>query len=100
MSSISLDLIKLLLNKINIPEGEKLLIIHDPDTIGLKLKISWVVCGGRVRKTWSFEKKFKNHSLKIKIMVFPYLSIKEARKIARELKRLMTNGIDSREVKC
>ncbi|WP_245406935.1 hypothetical protein [Orientia tsutsugamushi] len=26
--------------------------------------------------------------------------MKEARKIARELKRLMTNGIDSREVKC
>ncbi|KJV54559.1 Arm DNA-binding domain-containing protein [Orientia tsutsugamushi] len=34
------------------------------------------------------------------IRVFPDLSIKEARKIARELKRLMTNGIDSREVKC
>ncbi|WP_371219399.1 hypothetical protein ACA350_07245 [Orientia tsutsugamushi] len=26
--------------------------------------------------------------------------MKEARKIARELKTLMTNGIDSREVKC
>ncbi|WP_231108522.1 hypothetical protein [Orientia tsutsugamushi] len=26
--------------------------------------------------------------------------MKEARKIARELKRLMTNGINSREVKC
>ncbi|WP_371220338.1 Arm DNA-binding domain-containing protein [Orientia tsutsugamushi] len=89
MSSISLDLIKRLLNKINIPEGEKLLIIHDPDTIGLKLKISCVVCGGRVRKTWVLEQKFKNQSLKIKIGEFPDLSIKEARKIARELKRLM-----------
>ncbi|KJV97059.1 hypothetical protein [Orientia tsutsugamushi] len=48
---------KWLLNKIKIPEGEKLLIIHHPDIIGLKLKISCTVCGGRVRKTWSFEKK-------------------------------------------
>ncbi|WP_371220313.1 Arm DNA-binding domain-containing protein [Orientia tsutsugamushi] len=100
MSSISLKLIKRLLNKIKIPEVEKLLIIHHPDIIVLKLKISCVVCGGRVRKTWVLEQKFKNQSLKITIRVFPDLSIKEARKIARELKRLMTNGIDSREVKC
>ncbi|KJV74988.1 putative integrase domain protein [Orientia tsutsugamushi str. TA763] len=40
MLSISSKFKKQLLNKINIPEGEKLLIIHDPDTIGLKLKIS------------------------------------------------------------
>ncbi|SPR12356.1 Arm DNA-binding domain-containing protein [Orientia tsutsugamushi] len=99
MSSISLDLIKGLLNKINIPEGEKLLIIHDPDIIGLKLKISWVVRRGRVRKTWVLEQKFKNQSLKITIGVFPDLSIKEARKIARELKTLMAKGIDQREVK-
>ncbi|KJV79980.1 hypothetical protein OTSUT76_2055 [Orientia tsutsugamushi str. UT76] len=33
------------------------------------------------------------------IGVFPDLSIKEARKIARELKRLMAKGIDPREVK-
>ncbi|SPR12270.1 integrase [Orientia tsutsugamushi] len=59
MSSISLDLIKGLLNKINIPEGEKLLIIHDPDIIGLKLKISWVVRRGRVRKTWVLEQIFQ-----------------------------------------
>ncbi|WP_371222894.1 hypothetical protein ACA351_03940 [Orientia tsutsugamushi] len=59
ISSISLKLIKRLLNKIKIPEGEKLLIIHHPDIIGLKLKISCVVCGGRVRKTWSFEKKLE-----------------------------------------
>ncbi|SPR11805.1 Arm DNA-binding domain-containing protein [Orientia tsutsugamushi] len=98
MSSISLDLIKGLLNKINIPEGEKLLIIHDPDIIGLKLKISWVVRRGRVRKTWVLEQKFKNQSLKITIGVFPDLSIKEARKIARELKTLMAKGIDPREV--
>ncbi|WP_371218477.1 Arm DNA-binding domain-containing protein [Orientia tsutsugamushi] len=91
---------KRLLNKIKIPEREKLLIIRDPDIIGLKLKISCVVRGGRVRKTWVLEQKFKNQSLKITIGVFPDLSIKEARKIARELKRLMTNGIDSREVKC
>ncbi|SPR14918.1 Arm DNA-binding domain-containing protein [Orientia tsutsugamushi] len=32
------------------------------------------------------------------IGVFPDLSIKEARKIARELKRLMAKGIDPREV--
>ncbi|KJV52566.1 DUF4102 domain-containing protein [Orientia tsutsugamushi] len=38
--------------------------------------------------------------IKIKIVVFPDLSIKEAKKKVRELKRLMTNGIDSREVKC
>ncbi|WP_041621182.1 hypothetical protein [Orientia tsutsugamushi] len=59
MPSISLSskFRKRLLNKINIPEGEKLLIIHDPDTIGLKLKISWVVRGVRVRKTWVFRTK-------------------------------------------
>ncbi|WP_371222311.1 integrase arm-type DNA-binding domain-containing protein [Orientia tsutsugamushi] len=33
------------------------------------------------------------------IGVFPDLSIKEARKIARELKRLMAKGIDPREAK-
>lgn len=99
MSSISLKLIKRLLNKIKIPDGEKLLIIHHPDIIGLKLKISCVVCGGRVRKTWGLEQKFKNQSLKIKIGVFPDLSIKEARKKARELKRLMAKGIDPREVR-
>ncbi|KJV88744.1 Arm DNA-binding domain-containing protein [Orientia tsutsugamushi] len=33
------------------------------------------------------------------IGVFPDLSIKEARKIARELKTLMAKGIDPREVK-
>ncbi|WP_331851701.1 tyrosine-type recombinase/integrase [Orientia tsutsugamushi] len=73
--------------------------IHDPDTIGLKLKISWVVRRGRVRKTWVLEQKFKNQSLKITIGEFPYLSIKKARKIARELKTLMANGIDPRAVK-
>ncbi|WP_371222143.1 tyrosine-type recombinase/integrase [Orientia tsutsugamushi] len=99
MSSISLDLIKGLLNKINIPEGEKLLIIHDKDIIGLKLKISWVVRRGRLRKTWVLEQKFKNQSLKITIGVFPDLSIKEARKIARELKTLMAKGIDPRAEK-
>ncbi|XAF72879.1 tyrosine-type recombinase/integrase [Orientia tsutsugamushi] len=99
MSSISLDLIKGLLNKINIPEGEKILIIHDTDIIGLKLKISWVVRRGRLRKTWVLEQKFKNQSLKITIGVFPDLSIKEARKIARELKTLMAKGIDPRAEK-
>ncbi|WP_410522885.1 tyrosine-type recombinase/integrase [Orientia tsutsugamushi] len=99
MSSISLDLIKGLLNKINIPEGEKLLIIHDKDIIGLKLKISWVVRRGRLRKTWVLEQKFKNQSLKITIGEFPYVSIKEARKIARELKTLMAKGIDPRAEK-
>ncbi|WP_331851698.1 tyrosine-type recombinase/integrase [Orientia tsutsugamushi] len=73
--------------------------IHHPDIIGLKLKISWVVRRGRVRKTWVLEQKFKNQSLKITIGEFPYLSIKKARKIARELKTLMANGIDPRAVK-
>ncbi|KJV74247.1 putative integrase domain protein [Orientia tsutsugamushi str. UT76] len=52
MSSISSSsrFTKRLLNKIKIPEGEKLLIIREPDIIGLKLKISCVVRGGRVRK--------------------------------------------------
>ncbi|KJV71394.1 hypothetical protein OTSUT76_3696, partial [Orientia tsutsugamushi str. UT76] len=99
ISSSSSKFRKQLLNKINIPEGEKLLIIRDPDIIGLKLKISWVVRRGRVRKTWVLEQKFKNQSLKITIGVFPDLSIKEARKIARELKTLMAKGIDPREVK-
>ncbi|KJV52114.1 hypothetical protein OTSGILL_1757 [Orientia tsutsugamushi str. Gilliam] len=101
MSSISSSskFIKQALNKINISEEKKLEIIHDPDTIGLKLKISWVVRRGRVRKTWVLEQKFKNQSLKITIGEFPYLSIKKARKIARELKTLMANGIDPRAVK-
>ncbi|WP_371222538.1 tyrosine-type recombinase/integrase [Orientia tsutsugamushi] len=37
--------------------------------------------------------------IKIKIWEFPYLSIKEAIKIARELKTLMAKGIDARTVK-
>ncbi|WP_371254227.1 Arm DNA-binding domain-containing protein [Orientia tsutsugamushi] len=57
------------------------------------------VCGGRVRKTWTLEQKFKNQSLKITIGEFPYLSIREARKKAIKLKKLMANGIDTREVK-
>ncbi|WP_342638698.1 Arm DNA-binding domain-containing protein [Orientia tsutsugamushi] len=99
MSSISLDLIKGLLNKIKIPNGETLVIIHHPDIIGLKLKISLVVRRGRVRKTWILEQKYKNQSLKIRIGEFPYLSIKEAIKKAIELKTLMANGIDPREAK-
>ncbi|WP_371253301.1 hypothetical protein [Orientia tsutsugamushi] len=55
------------LNKIKIPEGEKSEIIHHPYIRGLKLKISCTVCGGRVRKTWVLEQKFKNQSLKIRI---------------------------------
>ncbi|CAM79481.1 phage-related integrase [Orientia tsutsugamushi str. Boryong] len=99
MTSISSKFINRALRKIKIPKGEKLLIIHDPDIIGLKLKISCTVCGGIVRKTWILEQKYKNQSLKIRIVEFPYLSIKEARKIARELKTLMANGIDPRAVK-
>ncbi|KJV70709.1 Arm DNA-binding domain-containing protein [Orientia tsutsugamushi] len=99
MPSISSKFRKQLLNKIQIPKGETLLIIHHPDIIGLKLKISCTVCGGRVRKTWILEPKYKNQSLKIRIVEFPYLSIKEARKKVRELKRLMAKGIDPREVK-
>ncbi|KJW04488.1 phage integrase family protein [Orientia tsutsugamushi str. Sido] len=100
MPSISLkEFTKQLLNKIKIPKGETLVIIHHPDIIGLKLKITCTVCGGRVRRTWVLEQKYKNHSLKIRIGVFPDLSIKEARKIARELKRLIAKGIDPREVK-
>ncbi|KJV75723.1 tyrosine-type recombinase/integrase [Orientia tsutsugamushi] len=87
------------LNKIKIPEGEKSEIIHHPYIRGLKLKISCTVCGGRVRKTWVLEQKFKNQSLKIRIGEFPYVSIKEAIKKAIELKTLMANGIDPREVK-
>ncbi|KJW05828.1 phage integrase family protein, partial [Orientia tsutsugamushi str. UT144] len=64
-----------------------------------KLKISWVVRRGRVRKTWVLEQKYKNQSLKIRIWEFPYVSIKEAIKKAIELKTLMANGIDPREVK-
>ncbi|SPM44599.1 integrase [Orientia tsutsugamushi] len=77
MPSISSKFRKQLLNKIQIPKGETLLIIHHPDIIGLKLKISCTVCGGRVRKTWILEPKYKNQSLKIRIGEFPYLSIKE-----------------------
>ncbi|KJV71757.1 Arm DNA-binding domain-containing protein [Orientia tsutsugamushi] len=99
MPSISSKFRKQLLNKIQIPKGETLLIIHHPDIIGLKLKISWVVRRGRVRKTWILEQKYKNQSLKIRIGEFPYLSIKEAIKKAIELKTLMAKGIDQREVR-
>ncbi|KJV52406.1 hypothetical protein OTSGILL_1546 [Orientia tsutsugamushi str. Gilliam] len=99
MPSISSKFTKQLLNKIKIPKGETLVIIHHPDIIGLKLKISCTVCGGRVRKTWILEQKYKNQSLKIRIGEFPYLSIKEAIKKAIELKTLMANGIDPREVR-
>ncbi|WP_041621309.1 Arm DNA-binding domain-containing protein [Orientia tsutsugamushi] len=99
MTSISSKFINRALRKIKIPKGEKLLIIHDPDIIGLKLKISCTVCGGIVRKTWILEQKYKNQSLKIRIVEFPYLSIKEAIKKAIELKTLMANGIDPREVR-
>ncbi|WP_174198135.1 Arm DNA-binding domain-containing protein [Orientia tsutsugamushi] len=45
------------------------------------------------------KKKFRKEGIKMTIGVFPDLSIKEARKIARELKTLMAKGIDPREVK-
>ncbi|SPM46259.1 integrase [Orientia tsutsugamushi] len=99
MPSISSKFRKQLLNKIQIPKGETLVIIHHPDIIGFKLKISCTVCGGRARKTWILEQKYKNQSLKIRIVEFPYLSIKEAIKKAIELKTLMANGIDPREVR-
>ncbi|WP_041621211.1 Arm DNA-binding domain-containing protein [Orientia tsutsugamushi] len=99
MTSISSKFINRALRKIKIPKGETLVIIHHPDIIGLKLKISCTVCGGRVRKTWVLEQKYKNQSLKIRIGEFPYLSIKEAIKKAIELKTLMANGIDPREVR-
>ncbi|KJW03726.1 putative integrase domain protein [Orientia tsutsugamushi str. Sido] len=61
MPSISLkEFTKQLLNKIKIPKGETLVIIHHPDIIGLKLKITCTVCGGRVRRTWVLEQKYKN----------------------------------------
>ncbi|WP_371222182.1 hypothetical protein ACA351_03255 [Orientia tsutsugamushi] len=59
MPSISSKFTKQSLNKIKIPKGETLVIIHHPDIIGFKLKISCTVCGGRVRKTCSFEKKLE-----------------------------------------
>ncbi|WP_371218421.1 Arm DNA-binding domain-containing protein [Orientia tsutsugamushi] len=92
--SLTLKLTNKLLRKIKIPT-ERTLIIQDKIEPGLKLRIS-----PTGRKTWSFEKKSRKEGIKMTIRVFPDLSIKEARKIARELKRLMTNGIDSREVKC
>ncbi|WP_317889152.1 Arm DNA-binding domain-containing protein [Orientia tsutsugamushi] len=52
------------------------------------------------KKTMVFEKKFRKERLKLKIGPYPDLSIKEVRKKARELKTLIVNGIDPREVKC
>ncbi|WP_064644292.1 Arm DNA-binding domain-containing protein [Orientia tsutsugamushi] len=92
--TLTLKLTDKLIRKIKIPT-ERTSIIQDKIEPGLKLRIS-----PTGRKTWSFEKKkFRKEGIKMTIRVFPDLSIKEARKIARELKRLMTNGIDSREVK-
>nr|WP_329956795.1 Arm DNA-binding domain-containing protein [Orientia tsutsugamushi] len=51
------------------------------------------------RVTLYVEQKFKNQSLKITIGVFPDLSVREARKKAIELKTLMANRIDPREVR-
>ncbi|WP_258231069.1 Arm DNA-binding domain-containing protein [Orientia tsutsugamushi] len=45
------------------------------------------------------KKKFRKEWLKLKIGPYPDLSIKEVRKKARELKTLIVNGIDLREVK-
>ncbi|WP_342638095.1 Arm DNA-binding domain-containing protein [Orientia tsutsugamushi] len=93
MKSITLKLTNKLIRKIKIPT-ERTSTIQDKVEPELKLRISHTG-----RKTWSFEKKFRKEGIKIKIGVFPDLSIKEARKIARELKRLMAKGIDPREVK-
>ncbi|SPR12723.1 Arm DNA-binding domain-containing protein [Orientia tsutsugamushi] len=84
--TLTLKLTDKLIRKIKIPT-ERTSIIQDKIEPGLKLRIS-----PTVRKTWSFEKKIRKEGIKMTIRVFPDLSIKEARKIARELKRLMTNG--------
>ncbi|KJV69817.1 hypothetical protein OTSUT76_4151 [Orientia tsutsugamushi str. UT76] len=92
--TLTLKLTDKLIRKIKIPT-ERTSTIKDKIEPVLKLRIS-----PTGRKTWSFEKKkFRKEGIKMTIGVFPDLSIKEARKIARELKRLMAKGIDPREVK-
>ncbi|SPR13298.1 tyrosine-type recombinase/integrase [Orientia tsutsugamushi] len=91
--SLTLKLTDKLIRKIKIPT-ERTSTIKDKIEPGFQLRIS-----PTGRKTWVLEQKFKNQSLKITIGVFRDLSIKEARKIARELKRLMAKGIDPREAK-
>ncbi|KJV75535.1 Arm DNA-binding domain-containing protein [Orientia tsutsugamushi] len=93
IESISLKLTNRLLRKIKIP-NEGTLIIHDEGEPKLKVKVS---CTGR--KTLSFETKFRKEGIKIKIVVFPDLSVREARKKAIELKKLMAKGIDPIEVR-
>ncbi|BAG40320.1 putative integrase [Orientia tsutsugamushi str. Ikeda] len=90
---LTLKLTDKLIRKIKIPT-ERTSTIKDKIEPGLQLRIS-----PTGRKTWSFEKKFRKEGIKMTIGVFPDLSIKEARKIARELKRLMAKGIDPREAK-
>ncbi|KJV71493.1 tyrosine-type recombinase/integrase [Orientia tsutsugamushi] len=91
--SLTLKLTDKLIRKIKIPT-ERTSTIKDKIEPGLQLRISQTG-----RKTWSFEKKFRKEGIKMTIGVFPDLSIKEARKKARELKRLMAKGIDPREAK-
>ncbi|SPM44574.1 integrase [Orientia tsutsugamushi] len=90
---LTLKLTDKLIRKIKIPT-ERTSTIKDKIEPGLQLRIS-----RSGRKTWSFEKKFRKEGIKITIGEFPDLSIKEARKKARELKRLMAKGIDPREAK-
>ncbi|WP_238924731.1 hypothetical protein [Orientia tsutsugamushi] len=52
-----------------------------------------VVCGGRVRKTWVLEQKFKNQSLKITIVVFPDLSIRLLSKLENDVEWCYKNLI-------
>ncbi|BAG41055.1 putative integrase [Orientia tsutsugamushi str. Ikeda] len=90
---LTLKLTDKLIRKIKIPT-ERTSTIKDKIEPGLQLRIS-----RSGRKTCSFEKKFRKEGIKMTIGVFPDLSIKEARKKARELKRLMAKGIDPREEK-
>ncbi|SPR16631.1 Arm DNA-binding domain-containing protein [Orientia tsutsugamushi] len=90
--TLTLKLTDKLIRKIKIPT-ERTSTIKDKIEPVLKLRIS-----PTGRKTWSLEKKFRKEGIKMTIGVFPNLSIKEARKIVRELKRLMAKGIDPREV--
>lgn len=69
--------------------------ISDPETPGLSIR-----SGGRGRKIWEYRRRLSRSPLivKVRIGVFPALSIADARQRARELNEQVEAGIDPRAV--
>ncbi|KJV55388.1 hypothetical protein OCHUTO_0872, partial [Orientia chuto str. Dubai] len=94
MSSIVLKFTNRLLSKIDTPNEKITIVYRDETERGLVLRVS-----SSGTKIFYLYKKYKNQGLKIKIGPYPDLSVRDARKKARELKTLLAKDIDPREVK-